>query len=85
MTATIVVTAEIRHSTARGLALYQGERHEVVDERTGEVLERDHYVWLPRSQVTIIREWRGGGRDGGGARMAEIAVPEWLARQKELV
>lgn len=77
----ITITGEIRQSTERGLAIYQGEKHDVMDERTGEIVERDHYVWLPRSQVTIEREWRGSN----GERMAEIDVPEWLAREKDLV
>ena len=78
---TIEITAEIRHTTERGIALYQGATHDVTDERTGEVKERDHFVWLPKSQVTITREWRG--RDG--ERMAEIGVPEWLAKDKGLI
>ena len=79
--ATVTITAEIRHTTERGLALFQGATHEVVDERTGEIRERDHFVWLPKSRVEIAREWRGSK----GERMAEIEVPEWLAKEKELV
>ena len=78
---TISITAEIRNTTDRGIALFQGDRHEVVDERTGEVVERDHFVWLPKSQITITREWRGENNE----RMAEIDVPEWLAKEKELI
>jgi len=78
---TVTITAEIRSTTERGLALFQGDRHEVVDERTGEIVERDHFVWLPKSQVTITREWRGRDHE----RMAEIEVPEWLAKEKELI
>jgi len=78
---TISITAEIALTTERGLALWQGETHDVTDERTGEIVERKHYVWLPKSQVTITREWRGGN----GERMAEIDVPEWLAKDKELI
>lgn len=75
------LTAEIRQSTDKGLAIFQGERHDVVDERTGEIVERDHFVWLPRKLTTIKREWR----DADGRRMAEIEIPEWLARKKELI
>jgi hypothetical protein len=77
---TFAITAEIRNSTDKGLAIFQGERHEVVDERTGEIFERDHFVWLPRKLATIKREWR----TPDGRRMAEIEIPEWLAKKKEL-
>ncbi|MDX2307099.1 MAG: hypothetical protein NW216_02555 [Hyphomicrobium sp.] len=78
---TFTLTAEIRTSTERGLALFQGDTHDVVDERTGEITTRDHFVWVPKSQVTIAREWRGPK----GERMAEIEMPEWLAKEKEMV
>lgn len=79
--APVTITAEIRHTTERGFALFQGERHEVVDERTGEIVERDHFVWVPKSQVTITREWRGSQ----GERFAEVTIPEWMAKQKGMV
>lgn len=79
--ATITITAEIRQGTERGLAIFQGHRHEVMDERTGELVERDHFVWLPKRQVTITREWRGKGNE----RLAEIEMPEWLAKERGLV
>lgn len=78
---TITITAEIRHTTERGIAIFQGDRHEMMDERTGELVERDHFVWLPKAQVTICREMRGKG----GERIAEIELPEWLARERGLV
>lgn len=79
--ATFTVTAEIRNSTDRAFALHDGATHEVVDERTGEITERPHFVWVPKSQVQIVREWKGSR----GERMAEIEMPEWLAKEKELV
>jgi hypothetical protein len=75
------LTAEIRQSTDKGLAIFQGERHEVVDERTGEIVERDHFVWLPKKLTTILREWR----DRDNRRMAELEIPEWLAKEKEMI
>ena len=78
---TITITAEIRASTERGLALFQGERHEMMDERTGELTLRDHFVWVPKAQATIVREWRGPQ----GERLAEVTIPEWMAKQKGLV
>ncbi|MBA4132531.1 MAG: hypothetical protein C0519_14045 [Hyphomicrobium sp.] len=76
-----ILTAEIRSTTDRGLAIYQGETHDVVDERTGEIIARDHFVWLPKKLTTILREWR----DRDNRRMAEIEIPEWLAKEKELI
>lgn len=78
---TFEFTAEIRNSTDKGLAIFQGETHEVVDERTGEIIERDHFVWLPKKLTTIRREWR----DRNNRRMAELEIPEWLAKEKELL
>lgn len=78
---TFEFTAEIRNSTDKGLAIFQGETHEVVDERTGEIIERDHFVWLPKKLTTIRREWR----DRDNRRMAELEIPEWLAKEKELL
>lgn len=79
--ATITITAEIRRTTERGLALFQGERREVMDERTGELTMRDEFVWLAKSQATIRREWSGPK----GERLAEIELPEWVAKERGLV
>lgn len=81
MSASITITAELRSSTDKGFALFTGETHEVVDERSGEIVERDHYHWVARKLSTIEREWRG--REG--QRMVEIALPEWLAKREGLI
>ena len=75
------VTAELRSSTERGYALYVGEKHDIVDERTGEVIERDHYHWVAKKLCTIERHWIGRA----GEKMVEIAMPEWLATKEGLV
>lgn len=77
----VVVTCELRSSSDLAWALYQGETHEIVDERSGEVLERPHFHWVAKRLVTILKEWKGRA----GEKMIEVEIPEWLAKKEGLI
>lgn len=79
---TIIITAELRASTPRGIALYQGAKHEMTDHRTGEVTEREHWHWLPRSHVKVVAEPKA---KPGGPKIVEVEMPTWLAKKVGLL
>lgn len=68
------IACEIRQDdpTKKAIAVADGTMEEVVDQRTGEVTEREKWFWLPRSQIEI---------DGEGT----VTLPDWLAREKGLI
>jgi len=79
---TIVITAELRASTPKGIALFQGAKHEMTDHRTGEVTEREHWHWLPRSKVTIVNTKTA---KPGGPQIVDVEMPTWLAKKVGLL
>ena len=54
------------------IAVADGTTEEAFDRLTGEVIEREKWFWLPRSQTQI-------NSDG------TVTIPEWLAIEKGLV
>lgn len=56
----------------RAIAVADGTEIDHADMRTGEIVARQKWFWLPRSQIEI-------NNDG------TVTMPEWLAIQKGLV
>lgn len=65
----------VREVREKAIAVSDGTTEEWQDPRTGEISERERWIWLPRSQVTL----RDGRLEKG--QTVTIAVPEWLAKQ----
>lgn len=64
--------------TKRAIAVWDGVSMEdgPHDPSTGEIKQRPHWCWLPRSQIEIEPQ-----RDG----TAIVSLPEWLALAKGLI
>lgn len=77
--AKVVINCIVRASTERGIALYEGAKREYVDESTGEILEKEHWHWVPRRFVTRLD---GEAQRG---RVERVELPVWLAKQEGLI
>lgn len=64
------VECEIRSEREKAIAVSIGEI-ETVDGR-----DREKWVWLPRSQIEV---------EIGEGKKVIVTLPEWLAREKELI
>lgn len=69
----IELTLEFRRESTSGqaIAFFQGDYEDTVDGKGKEL-----WVWLPKSQIEIIKR-----KDD----VCTVAVPEWLAKEKELI
>lgn len=82
MTTTITITCQLAQETDKAFGLYDGATHEVLDHATGELTERRHYHWVPKSQARIVKRTRDAAL---GATVVEIELPEWLAEKSGLM
>lgn len=76
---TVTLNVIVRATTERGIALYQGATREYVDETTGEIIEKEHWHWLPRRFVTRLDGEANRGRP------ENVEIPEWLAKREGLI
>jgi len=67
----------VRATSERGTALYQGETREYVNETTGEIVDREHWHWVPSKFVTRLAPQRG--------RPELVRLPDWLAKREGLI
>lgn len=77
--ARITVTVMLCRLAGKSLAVTDGEREEHQDPRTGEIVEREKWVFLPRSQCS----W--SPPDATPGTVVELTLPEWLAKEKGLI
>ena len=86
MTATTIttITTMLVQETDKAWALWDGAMHEVTDATTGEITERRHFHWVPKSQATI-KSRRVATEGGQPVTWVEIDMPEWLARKAGLL
>lgn len=83
--ARITITTTLVQETDKAFALWDGAMHEITDSATGEVTDRRHFEWVPRSQVTITKRTNGSDDRGRPVVLVEVDLPEWLAREKGLI
>lgn len=74
---TVEIWAIVRATSAKGTALFQGGTRELVDERTGEILDKEHWHWVATKFVTRLDPQRG--------RAECVRLPEWLAKKEGLL
>lgn len=66
-----------KHKSEAAYALWQGDMEEVVKDRaTGEMMNREKWIFLPKSKCRILSEKNG---------LAMYMVPVWLAKEKGLI
>lgn len=76
----IEVTGIVRMIKGKGLAIFAGELADSVDERTGQISQREVWVWLPLAKVA-----RDCDPETITGKAETLTIPEWLAQMKGLV
>jgi hypothetical protein len=77
--ADVVISVIVRATTAKGIALYRGATREYVDETTGEIVDKEHWHWMP---VKFVKRLDGEVRRGKPER---VQLPDWLAKKEGLI
>lgn len=79
---TTEISATVRQIRDKAIAVADGTMEEVVDDRTGEVREREQWHWLPRAAIEV----EGYAIDDRlVGRTVTIVLPESMAKAKGLI
>lgn len=74
----IEITCTILEIRDKSIKITDGTTKEFPDKRTGELVEREVWYFLPRSQIESDEELEEG-------KTMVIQIPEWLGAEKGLV
>jgi hypothetical protein len=69
----------VRQVREKSIALADGETEDVTNPVTGEITQRERWIWCPKSQVQ---------RPAPAAKPGDVEsviVPEWLAKDRGLI
>ena len=71
--ALVDIACEFRQDREKSIVVWAGEMEDVTDERTGEIREREKWVFLPKSLAQYDNDAK------------TVTMPEWMAVEKGLI